>query len=465
MLDYKQFMSAIEQIAEEKGISREKILETIEMAIAAAYKRDYGEKDQIIKSQIDPTNGQFKIFQVKTVVIPDMLKPQEDPEEESKTSDSEKKGEKKEREGKVPEKTRDASEEGDGEEKKIRFNPERHIMLEEAVKIKKDAKPEDEIVFPLETKDDFGRIAAQTAKQVIIQRIKEAERETIYEEFKAKEGSAISTVIQRIEGKNIYFDLGKTVGIMFPAERVNFEHYRPGQRLKIFIYAVEQTSKGPNVYVSRSHPKLISRLFEMEVPEILSGTVEIKSIAREAGSRSKIAVSSNQEGVDPIGSCVGQKGMRITTIINELGGEKVDIIEWDDSPEKFISNALSPAKVMDIILDKKEHMARIIVPEDQLSLAIGKGGQNVRLAAKLTGWKIDVRSSSSPDETVEKEINIDVVEEESSENALEKKIETTKEKKDADKKETAEKKASVKKDKKEKDGKEKEKKVKKSLKK
>lgn len=383
MLDYKQFMSAIDQIAEEKGISRDKIIETIEMAIAAAYKKDYGEKDQIIRAKLEPSSGKFAIYQVKIAVTEDMLKPEEEITEEGA---AEAEATNKKQEAKEFKKETESSAEGEDEEdKKIRFNPERHMMMEDAKKIKKDIQPEEELVFPLETKDDFGRIAAQTAKQVIIQRIKEAERETIFDEYKSKEGTVVSSVIQRIEGKNIYFDLGKTVGIMFPSERVHFEHYRVGQRLKVFIYAVEQTSKGPNIYVSRSHPKLIAKLFEMEVPEISSGVVEIKSIARESGSRSKIAVVSNQEGVDPIGSCVGQKGMRITTIINELGGEKVDIIEWNDMPEKFISNSLSPARAMDIQLDKKEHIAKIIVPDDQLSLAIGKGGQNVRLAAKLTG--------------------------------------------------------------------------------
>jgi N utilization substance protein A len=433
-------MSAIDQIAEEKGISRDKIIETIEMAIAAAYKKDYGEKDQIIRAKLEPSSGKFAIYQVKIAVTEDMLKPEEEMAEEGAAEPVV-----EERKQSPREAAREFTKEGapaegeDEEDKKIRFNPERHMMLEDAKKIKKDIQPEEELVFPLETKDDFGRIAAQTAKQVIIQRIKEAERETIFDEYKSKEGTVVSSVIQRIEGKNIYFDLGKTVGIMFPSERVHFEHYRVGQRLKVFIYAVEQTSKGPNIYVSRSHPKLIAKLFEMEVPEISSGVVEIKSIARESGSRSKIAVVSNQEGVDPIGSCVGQKGMRITTIINELGGEKVDIIEWNDMPEKFISNSLSPARAMDIQLDKKEHIAKIIVPDDQLSLAIGKGGQNVRLAAKLTGWKIDVRSATAPEETVEAaEAVVEPLTEEAA--TEEPKTEPAEVEKEAPKKETKEKK-------------------------
>jgi N utilization substance protein A len=404
MIDYKQFMSAIQQIAEEKGISKERIIETIEMAVAAAYKKDYGQKDMQLKAKLDPETGGFEVNQLKLVVTEDMLKEEDEEEiaaeEEKKEGKGLRKDEKKEREHekKVEEPTAEESEE---EQKKVRFNPQRHIMLADAKKIKKGVEPGEELVFPLEQHEDFGRIAAQTAKQVIIQRIKEAERETIFDEFKGKEGMVVSAVIQRIEGRNIYFDLGKAVGVMFPSERVHMEHYRVGQRLKVFIYAVELTPKGPNIYVSRSHPKLISKLFEMEVPEIASKAVEIRSVAREAGARSKVAVMSNQEGVDPIGSCVGQKGMRIMTIINELGGEKVDIVEWSDLPEKFIGYALSPAKAMGIELDKKDHVAKIIVPDDQLSLAIGKGGQNVRLAAKLTGWKIDVRSAGAPEETVE----------------------------------------------------------------
>jgi len=443
MIDYKQFMSAIQQIAEEKGISKERIIETIEMAVAAAYKKDYGQKDMQLKAKLEPETGGFEVSQLKLVVTEDMLKEEDEDEEKDlkieqlpleiravvkeetaggviKEIEKEsgkgkgayeiefvKDGKKVEikisKDGKIIKRKEEdlPQEENEEEEKKVRFNPQRHIMLADAKKIKKGVEAGEELVFPLEQHEDFGRIAAQTAKQVIIQRIKEAERETIFDEFKGKEGMVVSAVIQRIEGRNIYFDLGKAVGVMFPSERVHMEHYRVGQRLKVFIYAVELTPKGPNIYVSRSHPKLISKLFEMEVPEIASKVVEIRSVAREAGARSKVAVWSNQEGVDPIGSCVGQKGMRIMTIINELGGEKVDIVEWSDLPEKFIGYALSPAKAMGIELDKKEHIAKIIVPDDQLSLAIGKGGQNVRLAAKLTGWKIDVRSAGAPEETVE----------------------------------------------------------------
>jgi N utilization substance protein A len=245
-------------------------------------------------------------------------------------------------------------------------------------------------VIPLEVKKDYGRIAAQTARQVILQRIKEVEKETIYNEYKAKEGQVISGIVQRIEGKNVFLNIGKTIGILPKEEQVTGEFYRPGQRLKVYVLKVEQTSKGPIVTLSRAHPKLVSKLFEQEVPEIASGQVKIHSIAREPGLRTKIAVSATVKGLDPIGAMVGFKGTRVQMVINELGGEKIDIIEYSDDPKKYIANALSPAKVLDVeILPKNK--ALVTVPKDQLSLAIGKDGQNVRLAAKLTCWKIDVK--------------------------------------------------------------------------
>jgi len=281
-------------------------------------------------------------------------------------------------------------------EEKIRFNPEKHIMIEEARKIKPKIKAGEELKIPLKTQKDYGRIAAQTAKQVILQKIREAERETIFEEYKSKEGELISGIVQRIESKNVYIDIGKTLGILAKEEQVYGEFYRPGQRLKTYILKVEKTSKGPVVFLSRVYPKIVSKLFELEVPEISQGSVVIKSIAREAGSRSKIALESKEEGVDPIGSAVGQKGTRVMAVINELGGEKVDIVEYSENPEEYITNALSPAKIIEVKIMPK-NKAVCIVSEDQLSLAIGKDGQNVRLAAKLTGWKIDIRP---PEEAV-----------------------------------------------------------------
>jgi len=267
-------------------------------------------------------------------------------------------------------------------------------MIEEAKKIKKSVNPGDELVFPLEAKEDYGRLAAQTGKQVIIQRIREAERESIYDEFKNKEGELVSGIIQRIEKGNIFLDLGRATAVLPFEEQVRGERYRLGERIKAIIFLIEQTPKGINIYLSRSHPRFLIKLFEKEVPEISTGTIEIKTVAREAGSRSKIAVSSNKDEIDPVGSCVGQKGVRVGTIISELGGEKIDIIEWSDNSEDFIANSLSPARVLEVKIKTKGKEAMVTVAEDQTSLAIGKRGQNVRLAAKLTGWKLDIQSRS-----------------------------------------------------------------------
>jgi len=377
-MDLKNFTSAISQIAEEKGISTEKVMESIETAIAAAYKKEYGQKGQIIKANLDQKTGDVKFKQIKIVVTEDMIYSEEELEEMK---------EKKEK---------------DEESEKVRFNPEKHIMLEDAKKEKKDIEAGDELEMKLEPKGDYGRIAAQTAKQVILQKIREAERETVFSEYKEKEGEIVSGVVQRIEGRNVFIDIGKTLGILPREEQVYGEFYRPGQRLKVYILKVEDTPKGPAVFLSRAYPKMVSKLFELEVPEISQGTVEIKSIAREAGSRSKIAVASAEEGIDPIGSAVGQRGTRVMAVINELGGEKVDIVEYSDDPEQYISNALSPAKVTEVQIQPK-NKALCVVPEDQLSLAIGKDGQNVRLAAKLTGWKIDVRTPEGEGMKVDEE--------------------------------------------------------------
>ncbi|KKT16873.1 MAG: transcription termination factor NusA [Candidatus Nealsonbacteria bacterium RIFCSPHIGHO2_01_FULL_43_31] len=374
-MDLKNFMSAIAQIAEEKGIPKEKVIETIEMAIAAAYKKDYGKKGQITKAKLDLETGELKFWQVKQAVDKDMIYSEEE--------------------------LAQLKEEKPEEEKKIRFNPEKHVMINEAKKTNPKIKVGEDLEIPLEEQGDYGRIAAQTAKQVILQRIREAERNVILDEYKTKEGEIISGIVQRVEGRTAFLDIGKILGILPREEQVPNEFYRPGQRLKVFVLKVEDTPKGPAVFLSRAYPKLISKLFELEVPEVSSGAVVIKSVAREAGSRSKIAVASTVEGVDPIGSMVGQRGTRVTAVINELGGEKIDIIEWSEEAEKYLANSLSPAKVVEVrILPKNK--ALVVVPEDQLSLAIGKDGQNVRLAAKLTGWKIDVRSPENVDEDVTK---------------------------------------------------------------
>lgn len=366
---------AVEQIAAEKGIKPEQVLSAIEAAIAAAYKREYRKRSEIIKAKLNVKTGQMEFWQVKLVVDPSQVKVVSGEEEP------------KEKEG-----------EGDT---LIRFNPDRHIFLEEARKVKPDVQAGEEMLFALESQADFGRIAAQTAKQVILQNIREAERASVREEFSSKESEIVSGVIQRFERGNVYVDLGRAIGVMFHNECIPGEHYRVGERLRFYVLAVQEPdARRPAIVLSRSHPNFIKKLFELEVPEIADGSVEIKAIAREAGSRTKVAVASKVDGLDPVGSAVGQRGTRIMAVTNELGSEKIDVIEWSEEPEKFIGNSLSPAKVKLVeVLPRRE--AKVLVPEDQLSLAIGKGGQNVRLAAKLTGWKIDVRSQSRPEEVQE----------------------------------------------------------------
>lgn len=387
MFDVKQFTSAIKQISEEKGISESSVLETIEAAIAAAYKRDYGKKGQVVRAKLDPETGKLNISQVHYVVEgvdADEFITGELPIKaiEDRHEDGEGRGR---RRGEEPT--------GGPEEFKIKFNPEKHVLLEDAKKKNKKAKVGDEIVEKLEPHTEFGRIAAQTAKQVIIQRLREAERQAIFSEFKDREGDVVSGLIQRKEGLLVFVDLGKTNGLLIPAEQMAGDNYRIGQRFRFVIVKVDETPRGPVILLSRVHPKLVLGLFRLEVPEIDNGTVEVKAIAREAGSRTKIAVASVEEGVDPIGSLVGQKGVRVQTVINELSGEKIDIILWSDKSKEFIANSFSPAKVFEVkILDEQRRHALVEVADDQFSLAIGKRGQNVRLAAKLTGWKIDVRS-------------------------------------------------------------------------
>ncbi|HBB56675.1 TPA: transcription termination/antitermination protein NusA [Patescibacteria group bacterium] len=376
-MDIKALHSALEQLEAERNIPKDKIIKTIEDALAAAYKKDYGKRGQIVKAEFDLTSGITNFFQVKFVVDESMLKSEEEESEEEIPTEKE---------------IKSLENETVSGERKVRFNPEHHIMIEEARKIKKDAEPGEEIVFPLESKDDYGRIAAQTAKQVIMQRIREAEKESIYGEYKDKQGEILSGLVQRIENNNVFVDLGRATAILPRDEQIRGERYRIGERTKALLFLVEETPRGISLILSRSHPKFIAKLFEMEIPEIAHGVVEIKNIAREAGSRSKIAVISTQDGVDPVGSCVGQKGTRIGTIISELGGEKIDIIEWSEDPSELISNSLSPAKILEVTANKEKREAKVLVDEDQLSLAIGKMGQNVRLAAKLTGWKIDIKS-------------------------------------------------------------------------
>lgn len=388
-----EFNSAIAQICDEKGIDKKKVMETVEAALAAAYKKDYGKKSQNIRAEMDQVSGQINFYLVKEVVdesVREIIDFDEEAETEERKEDDNKKKENKK------EDTHEGKE--SGEEKIPRFNPERDILIEDAKDMKKGVKVGDVIESKLETHEDYGRVAAQTAKQVIIQRIREAEKEAMYNEYKEKEGEVLNGTIQRIEGRNIFIDLGKATGVLFPSEQIKGENYRIGQRIKVYLGKIEADTRGPGIVLSRTHENLVKKLFELEVPEIFSGTVEIKAIAREAGSRTKIAVVAKEDGIDPIGSCVGQKGTRVQAIIDELGGEKIDIIEWNEKIDKFIAASLSPAKVISIELseDENEKKTTVVVPDDQLSLAIGQKGQNVRLAAKLTGYKIDVLGDDVP---------------------------------------------------------------------
>jgi transcription termination/antitermination protein NusA len=341
-----QFAQAIAQICDEKNISKDVVMEAVEAALVAAYKKDYGEKDQEVRVVLNEENGAIEVFVTKEVV-------EDEPE-----------------------------------------NPNLEIALSKAQKLKKDIKIGDTIEI-MDLPADFGRIAAQTAKQVIVQRIREAERDMVFSEYKDKEGEILNCTVQRIEGETIICDLGKASGVLFPNEQISGERYYPNQRFRVFLVRVEQAAKGPQIVLSRSHPGMVKKLFESEVPEISSGAVEVKSIAREAGARTKIAVFTTENGVDPVGSCVGQRGIRVQSVMNEIGGEKIDIILWSEDPKIFITNALSPAKIVEISLNEEDKKATVKVPEDQLSLAIGKQGQNVRLAAKLTGWNVDIEGSDT----------------------------------------------------------------------
>ncbi|MEW6697704.1 MAG: transcription termination factor NusA [Bacillota bacterium] len=338
-----EFLDALRDLEKEKGIAVDVLLEAIEAALLSAYKRNFGSL-QNARVHIDRDTGDYKVYSQRTVVEEAEDDRQEITLEEARSIDP-------------------------------RFN------LGDVV--------ENEV-----TPRNFGRIAAQTAKQVVVQRIREAERNIIFEEFSNREGDILSGIVQRIENKNVFIELGKTEAILSPSEQMPNEDYRQGSRLKTYIVEVRKTTKGPQILVSRTHPGLLKRLFEMEVPELQDGVVELKSIAREAGYRSKIAVYSKDENVDPVGACVGPKGMRVQNIVNELNGEKIDIVKWNQDPSKYVASSLSPAKVVAVEVWEDEKVARVIVPDYQLSLAIGKEGQNARLAAKLTGWKIDIKSES-----------------------------------------------------------------------
>ena len=338
-----EFLEALRDLEKERNISADIILDAIDAALVSAYKKNFG-SSQNVRTEINRETGDFHVYSRKTIV---------EEVEDDKTE----------------------------------------ISLAEAEKINPGYEAGD--IYEVEvTPRDFGRIAAQTAKQVVVQRMREAERSVIYDEYINMEGDIMTGIIQRIENRSVFLDIGKTEAILTANEQIPGEVYRHGDRLKVYMVEIRKTNRGPQVVVSRTHPGLLKRLFEQEVPEIYDGTVEIKSIAREAGSRSKIAVYSKNENVDSLGACVGAKGMRVQAIVDELRGEKIDIVKWSEDPAEFIDNALSPAKVIAVDIAEEEKFARVIVPNYQLSLAIGKEGQNARLAVKLTGCKIDIKSAS-----------------------------------------------------------------------
>ena len=390
MFDLKVINSVVLQLEEERGIPREKTLEAIAMSLATAYKKEYGKKGQIIRASFDENSGGVEFWQVKIVVDRNQIIMEGDEEV-----------------------THEDIKNANVDDIKIRFNPEQHMLIEDARRIKKDAVIGDEIVFPLEAKADFGRIAAQTAKQIIIQKIREAEKVSVMGEYGAKEGEIVAGIVERVERGMVHVDMGRAVGLIPYEEQIPSERWKTGDRIRAYLYAVEESPRGIVLKLSRAHPKFLAKLFETEAPEIAAGTVEIKAIAREAGSRSKIAVISHDAHIDPIGSLVGQRGVRVSTVTSELSGEKIDIVEWNEDAALFIEEALSPAEVVKLELDDSSHRAVVTVTEDEQSLAIGKGGQNVRLAAKLTGWKIDIKSDGVEEEA-------DVKEEEADEKSAEK---------------------------------------------
>ena len=375
MFDLKVMNSVLGELEEERGIPRAKVIEAIEAAMATAYKKEYAKKGQIIRARIDLAAGTTEFQQVKTVVDDTTVRFITEEEELNE-------------EAQVP--ALDA--EGNPIAPLPRYNEEQHIKIEDAKFIKRDAKVGDELVFPLEPEEHYGRIAAQTAKQVIIQKIREAEKVSVVAEYGARQGEIISGTVQRMERGNIYVDLGRATGILPYEEQIPGERYRQGERIRGLLYQVEESPRGIYLRLSRAKPEFLVKLFEMEAPEAAAKTVVFKAIAREAGSRSKVAVASTDPHVDPVGSLVGQRGVRVSTVTSELGGEKIDLIEWNENPKTFIEEALSPARVLAVELDEDEHKATIRVADDQQSLAIGRGGQNVRLAAKLTGWRIDIQS-------------------------------------------------------------------------
>lgn len=380
MIDLKTINTVLGEF-EDRGINRATMIEAIESAMATAYKREYGKRGQIIHAKLDLNTGTISFEQIKTVVDDTTVRfPTEGEEVHEEHPHRFHDDEEHLAEGELP-----------------RFDSEKHILLANAKMIKRGATVGEEVVFPLEPQDDFGRIAAQTAKQVVIQKVREAEKLSMMEEFGEKKGEIVSGIVQRMERGAIFVDLGRTTGIIPYEEQIPGERYRMGERIRAYLYAVDEGFRGVYLRLSRAHPKFVVKLFELEAPELAAGAIEVKALSREPGSRTKIALASLDSHVDPVGSLVGQRGVRVSTVMSELGGERIDIIEWNDNAREFVKEALSPATPLEVVLDEENHRATVTVSEDEQSLAIGRGGQNVRLAAKLTGWNIDIVSAGGSD--------------------------------------------------------------------
>lgn len=385
MIDLKTINAVLGEF-EDRGISRATMIDAIESAMATAYKREYGKRGQVIRAKLDLNTGTISFEQVKTVVDDTTVRFPAPGEE-------------------IPEAHHHAhpfhaEEEHLAEGELPRFDSEKHILLDDAKRMKRGVAIGEDIIFPLEQQDDFGRIAAQTAKQVVIQKVREAEKLSMMEEFGEKKGQIVSGIVQRMERGAIFVDLGRTTGIIPYEEQIPGERYRMGERIRAYLYAVDEGFRGVYLRLSRAHPQFVVKLFELEAPELASGAIEVKALAREPGSRTKIALASRDPHVDPVGSLVGQRGVRVSTVMSELGGERIDIIEWNTDAQEFVKEALSPATPTEVVLNDDDHRATVTVSEDEQSLAIGRGGQNVRLAAKLTGWNIDIVSAGG-DEVAE----------------------------------------------------------------
>jgi N utilization substance protein A len=375
LFDLKLLGSALNELEEERGIPKEKVIEAIEYSLGAAYKKEYGEKGQIVRSHFNPATGDVEFYQVKIVVDETVV--------------------------------RRGDEEAGEDDNRTRYNEEHHILIDSARMMKKDVQLDDEITFPLETHEDFGRIAAQTAKQVIMQKIREAERSSIVSEYGERQGEIVSGHVQRFEHGTLFIDLGRATAVMNYEDQIPGERYRQGERVRALLKTVDENSRNSFLVLTRSHPDFVSALFATEVPEMKNGIVSVKAIAREAGGRTKLAVISNDPHIDPVGSLVGQRGVRVSTVMSELGGEKIDVIEWSEDPKQLIEDAISPAEVISVTLNEEDRSAVVEVSEDQQSLAIGRGGQNVRLAAKLTGWDINIQSKAKPTDVSDEPNEVD----------------------------------------------------------